>query len=382
MALNPFQHGRCPACGTPFQTEEPDQPGYLPPPSRDREGAICQRCFKLVHYGKTTKPSLNDDALVRSLKPAMEAATGLILLVDPTTLEFSRRALELCRKLSLPFLTVITKTDLFQRWMTPRKLLSWVSKEWNLPRERVVALSLFDRKALSDLRPRLRNLFGSPFRLLVMGAANAGKSTFIQAMARNREALAISPLPGTTLDFIEISLSEGGVLIDSPGLSLGNFWIPRLCPQCLEKLVCRHKLTRKTFILHPGQSLMFGGLAYARVIDCGDRDWIKVTAFASVDVPLHRTKAGKEELLMDRHAGELLSVPCPSCYATLRGSYPFEERVFTAGKGEDLILPGCGWLSCYQGEASFSLVLPQGLVPSKRFWLVEPYPPKKPPRRR
>ncbi len=382
LFLDEIKPNRCPGCGTPFQKDAPESPGFLPPSAEGKEGAVCRRCFRLIHYGQVEKASLNDGSLIASLKPVAREATGTVLLVDPTALEFSRRALVLAQDLQLPFIAVITKADLFSRWMTPEALSRWVSSEWDLSPKRTIALSLFDRKALFSLRSRLPKLFGKGYRLLIMGATNSGKSTFIGGISRQATAPAVFPLPGTTLDFISIDMGDEGVLIDSPGLSLGNFWISRLCPQCLARLVPNHKLSRKTFILHPDQSLMFGGLAYARIRSCGDKEWVKLTAFTSSEVTLHRTKAGREADLSEQHAGTMLSVPCSSCLATLKGSYPFQETVLSLEKGEDLVIPGCGWLSCCQGEATFSLLLPKGLMPERRRWLVEPFPIRRNSRRR
>lgn len=366
----------CPACGSPFQNDDPDMPGFLPSSAERKAGTICRRCFRLVHYGQVAKAPLNDEAVIAQLRPASLRASGIVLLVDPTAMEFSRRALNVAKGLHLPLIAVVTKTDLFDRWMDRKELVSWISRQWDLPRERLIALSLLDSKALFDLRARLPKLFGHSYRLLVMGVANAGKSTFIRGISRRGKELALSPLPGTTLGCVDVPVGQEGLLIDSPGLRLGNFWIPRLCPSCLSQLVSRHKLSRKTFILHREQSLMFGGLAYGRIVDCADREWVKVTAFASSEIPLHRTKAGREEELLERHSGALLSVPCPSCLATLRGSYPLAEYRVTLHRGEDLVLPGCGWLACYQGEAAFSLFLPEGFAPEIRPWFVAPFLPR------
>ena len=58
------------------------------------------------------------------------------------------------------------------------------------------------------------------YRIALMGAPNAGKSTLLNALAR-REAAIVTPTPGTTRDIIEVPLSLGGykvVLADTAGL--------------------------------------------------------------------------------------------------------------------------------------------------------------------
>ena len=72
-------------------------------------------------------------------------------------------------------------------------------------------------------------------KIYVMGAANVGKSSFINRLLENNYQLksnkknqpkkvkdvpqaTVSNLPGTTLDFIKIKLPNGVTMIDTPGL--------------------------------------------------------------------------------------------------------------------------------------------------------------------
>jgi len=57
-------------------------------------------------------------------------------------------------------------------------------------------------------------------RVVVAGPPNAGKSSLVNALARNERAI-VTPIPGTTRDIIEVPLSIGGVpfvLVDTAGL--------------------------------------------------------------------------------------------------------------------------------------------------------------------
>lgn len=58
------------------------------------------------------------------------------------------------------------------------------------------------------------------FRVAIVGAPNAGKSSLLNALAR-REAAIVSPVAGTTRDLVEVTLDLGGVpvrLVDTAGL--------------------------------------------------------------------------------------------------------------------------------------------------------------------
>jgi tRNA modification GTPase len=66
-----------------------------------------------------------------------------------------------------------------------------------------------------------RSVAGRPFRVVLAGRTNAGKSSLFNALAGSRKAL-VSPEPGTTRDYLVHRLHVGGVtieLMDTAGLS-------------------------------------------------------------------------------------------------------------------------------------------------------------------
>jgi tRNA modification GTPase len=81
---------------------------------------------------------------------------------------------------------------------------------------------------LTQLAQEMSTLLDAPrveplrdgIRVVVAGPPNAGKSSLVNALARNERAI-VTPIPGTTRDIIEVPLSIGGVpfvLVDTAGL--------------------------------------------------------------------------------------------------------------------------------------------------------------------
>jgi tRNA modification GTPase len=67
-------------------------------------------------------------------------------------------------------------------------------------------------------------------RIVIAGAANAGKSTLLNALAR-REVAIVSPHPGTTRDALEVHLDLGGypiIVTDTAGLRVSDDPIERI----------------------------------------------------------------------------------------------------------------------------------------------------------
>ena len=89
---------------------------------------------------------------------------------------------------------------------------------WHVANGEIMAVRDAIRNDLGVAYPAERMRSG--WRVAILGAPNAGKSTLINALAQ-REAAIVSDVPGTTRDSIEVHLDIGGypvTLIDTAGL--------------------------------------------------------------------------------------------------------------------------------------------------------------------
>ena len=109
----------------------------------------------------------------------------------------------------------------------------------------------------------------------VVGAANAGKSSFINHCLRHvapkatpakaraeAPSVTTSHLPGTTLDFVRISVFSGArSLYDTPGVILPNQLTTRLTTDELAQVVPKKRAQHVTLRLGEGKSVLLGGVA-------------------------------------------------------------------------------------------------------------------------
>lgn len=371
----------CPGCGAELQCLNPEQMGYAPPGQYGKEGALCQRCFRLSHYGELTRTQLQDEQVWEMIAEEAARCRGQVVFLDALNLESGSRILERALSLGLPMLCVLTKADLLDRWIGRRDLVANFRSRWpvvsgDVP---VMAMNLRDRKEVRGLEEILVRRFGASSRLLLIGGTNAGKTTFLRGLTAAKEPT-VSALPGATQGRIVAVSRRGITVVDSPGLRLGDPFLPHFCPDCLHALTASTKITRRVFVLRPGQSLMWGGMGWLRVDGCGDRDWVKIIGFAPREVTLHRTRTGRETELVSSQAGAILSPPCKSCLPTLE-KLGLQERSVILEKGMDLSLANLGWLSVYQGTFEGTFQTLKGLEVLSRPWLIPPTPRRLPLRR-
>ena len=381
----------CPGCGAPIQDQHEDRPGFIPPHLRLREGVVCRRCFQMRHYGQGGKAPIADVHMQKLLDAAAAPCTGIVVVLDASDLSASAAILPLAYTLGKPLVIVVNKLDLLHRWIGASGVASWLRRHVgvaNAPVRVLSALHLDDARALGREIPALfhgassSSAGATEARYLVLGKPNVGKSTLLAAWTGD-ERITRSPLPGTTVGELVVPAPEGPVFVEFPGFRLETPWLSLLCPSCLRAQVPLKRFTRRTFILREGSSLLWGGVFWVRFHQGKGRPWIRVVAFAPDDVFLHLTKAGREQELLDRHAGSLWPSLCRSCWDTLRPrmkeTRPFQadgpssnEANWALNFGDDLAFPGLGWLTSTQGEGIFHIVAPEGVLPEIRPTVFRP----------
>lgn len=146
-------------------------------------------------------------------------------------------------------------------------------------------------KLLSDLMMKAEQ---NGRKIHVMGAANVGKSSFINRLlesaqtapvsGKNRKArraqakkavvstlgnaakATVSNLPGTTLDFLKIQLPNGMTMIDTPGLLQVGQLTSKLNSDELRQVIPDKPLKPVTIRMEEGRCIMIGGLARVQLL--------------------------------------------------------------------------------------------------------------------
>ena len=216
---------------------------------------ICKRCHGLQHFGKveaslrpgwTQEPLMSQEKFRNLLTPLREKPAVLIALVD--LFDFAGSVLPELDAIAgdNPVLLAANKVDLLPPKMGHHRAENWVRRELEYMGIQSIAniggavrlVSCKTGFGISGLMAKARELAEEMnCDVYVVGAANAGKSTLINHMLEKNEkrrpvwakkragnanaskgAVTVSPLPGTTLKFIQLDLGDGRKLYDTPGL--------------------------------------------------------------------------------------------------------------------------------------------------------------------
>lgn len=440
---------QCPGCGCELQSDDPDSPGYVPaqkaapkprhvqilslvdedgnaaeenesessPEEETKKPVICQRCYKLSHYG-----SIADTLRV---KPSVAAGANIERLVSDTTGPTTargravlsaarfRKSLETLRKKSAvivylvdifdfhgtfltslqdivgdrnPLLLAVNKIDLLPKDFKAARVERWVRTECEALGLRQVAgvhmVSSTRGTGVADvLADAVRMARGRRCDIYVVGAANVGKSSFINKVVALRSspkskgkakrgsksqrdsALTTSVIPGTTLDSIRIPLGRDISLYDTPGIIVNHQLTNRLAADELRAVLPTKNVECVTYRLGEGKALYLGGLAR---IDVVEGKPFFFTVFVSPDVKVHPGKIEGAEEFLEKHVGELLVPPFDN--ERLQSMGQWTTKTFTA-KGDgwkkasvDVVLSGLGWVAITgPGSVKLRVNVPYGM---------------------
>ncbi|WP_077327106.1 ribosome biogenesis GTPase YqeH [Virgibacillus siamensis] len=357
----------CQGCGAPIQTTDPNQIGYTPKTSLDKEVVLCQRCFRLKHYNDIQDVSATDDDFLKMVSEISNKQGIVVHLIDIFDVEGS-----LLKNLSRivgdkPIILAGNKMDLLPKSTNKRKLTQWLrskAKDIGLTVEDVFLISSMKGYGLNDLTEAIEYYRGGR-DVYIVGTTNVGKSTFINRLIHQTtgedHVITTSYFPGTTLGFIEIPLDAQSSLIDTPGIVNHEQIAHYISDSDLKVITPKKEIKPRVFQLNSGQSLFFGGLARLDFIK-GERQSF-VCYFAN-SLSIHRTKLENADNLYAEHKGALLSPPDPE---SLENFPELKQSTHKINKGKtDIVFPGLGWVSLPHGDATMAAYSPKGVHVSLR----------------
>ena len=203
---------RCKGCGVLLQHETPAKVGYTPKSDAD----YCQRCFRITHYDDVVismKTGIDPDLVLHQIA---ELDALILWVVDLFDFEANLIA-GIHRHLpNKDLIMIASKRDLLPDTLGDEKLGQFIlerCKENGIQLQGLVVCGDLvkhayadDNASLDEVRNAIRQ-YRNGRDVVIMGMANAGKSTLLNALLGNR-TLTTSRYPGTTLDMIQMDMGD------------------------------------------------------------------------------------------------------------------------------------------------------------------------------
>lgn len=366
---------QCIGCGARIQTENSDELGYLPQSALNKgieKGEFyCQRCFKLRHYNQLQDLDIDDDVFLNKLSEIANDDAFVVLVVDIFDVEGSMIS-GLQRFIgNQPFIIAANKFDLLPKVTRKSKVKDWIRQTVNrhglYPED--IILSYGTKEAgIHDLAKEIEAVINER-NVYIVGVTNVGKSTLINRLISHyggdKEVITTSNHPGTTLDLIQIPLTDDHAIVDTPGIIRRSQLAHYLTRAEIQKVLPNKPINPKTYQLNEGQTIFLAGVGRVDLVTSYEAK-TAMTFYVSNDLYLHRTKTDKADELYANHVGELLSPPNKENTEELP---ELVEQTLMIDAGHDISISGLGWFTV-NAKSEVKVWLPKGITLSKRTSII------------
>lgn len=344
---------KCIGCGANIQCDDEKKIGYLPFDvlnARKVSDILCQRCFRLRNYKDVMSIEVSEDDFLKVINK-IEPNSLILMVVD--IFDFNGSFINgISRHTSSDDIIVVgNKLDLLPKSVKPNKIINWMRrmcKEEGLKPLDATLISAKKGYNLDNLMDII-DKYRKNRNVYVVGCSNVGKSTLINSIIKRytdqtKDVITASKLPGTTLDLVEIALTENYKIVDTPGIFNKHQICHSLSMASYEKVMPTNEIKPTVFQLEEKQCLFISGLGII-TFKKSLVPLIKVTfaCYFSNELRIHRTKLEKKESIKNQ-IGELLVPPTEQELKSIK----YKKSNFVVpndGKKYDIVISGLGFVS-------------------------------------
>ncbi|WP_439424737.1 ribosome biogenesis GTPase YqeH [Oenococcus alcoholitolerans] len=360
----------CIGCGSKLQTKNKEEAGYIDEKKLhqylfelktpdDDINLLCERCFKLRHYNEIEAIEVDTKHFWKMMDHISKENALIIYLLDLFDIEgsFLDQFSQIAAK--NPLVLVGNKLDILPKSVKENKIILWLKEmaaQRGLNPLKTIVLSADKGNSGEFLIDEISDLLNSYKRTYIIGVTNVGKSTLTNQIVKylsggRGDFITTSKFPGTTLDRIEIPISEKNVLVDTPGVTSDKQLAYFVDSKEYRYLLPKKEIKPRTFQMPAGQSLFFGGIFW---IDLLGENKTSFTAYFDNQVNFHRRKT---EGALDYFNSESSRQAHPMLKDN---NYKLTVQKLKIPKGYDLAISGFGWISFHR-SAEIKLNIPDQL---------------------
>lgn len=245
---------KCLGCGTKLQIEDSSKEGYIKEENLEKSN-LCERCFRIQNYNEYKMVDKTNKDFGKIFKKVDKSKDLVLLVVDLLNIGEIEKLKEYIHN---DIILVLTKRDLVPRRIYEEKLLNYFDS---------LDLNIIDKIIISSKNNyHLDELMELVFehkhsdKVYVVGITNAGKSTLLNKIINNysnlERKITTSILPSTTLDMIEVPISNELTFIDTPGLLVEESIVDKVDNETLRRIVPKTELKPTVFQVKTDQTFI------------------------------------------------------------------------------------------------------------------------------
>ena len=341
---------KCIGCGATLQTIDPKKIGYVKSEIlySEPEELLCERCFNLKHYNKSTDVFINERQFLTNTDKIKKDGGLVVNIVD--IFDFEGTFIPNIRTLfpKNKIILVCNKYDLYLKSTNPNRIKNYVREILKKHNIKVSDIIMCSANKKSDVEKVMRSIarLSEGKNIFFFGMTNVGKSTLINSILNfdneNKGVdITVSNMVNTTLGFIKIPIDNGTFLVDTPGIINNQQFTYYLDKGTLNYIVPKKFIKPAIYQLNPGQTVFVNG--FLRV-DFEDGDKTSFVINVSNNLKCHRTKLENADEFYNNHKDDLLVYPNEAERSRL-GKLVTHSFKVECGTKKDICVSGLGYVT-------------------------------------
>lgn len=211
---------------------------------KDNENKLCQRCFRLIHYGEYKESNTySKEEILKYLNINKEFTFFLTDLLN-----LNKEVINTYKEIKTNKCLVISKCDYLDKYIKFNKLKDNIKNIYNIEEEIIFISS--KKNYLNDFRRILKGIN----KCYIVGFTNAGKSTLINSILES-DRVTSSYFYNTTIDYISINYEDKNI-IDTPGFNYQEYIYDKNDYKLIKRLTPSKYLKQITYKLDNNSSLI------------------------------------------------------------------------------------------------------------------------------
>lgn len=291
---NEFIKMYCSGCGALLQNDDPLKVGFLPKRLEAKKSYLCQRCFRLQHYGESYEDIRYSIDFKNIIELAKKEGSLIVYVVDLFAFDCSiiQSIIDLIKDARVA--VIASKRDVIPASVKDEKLVSFIRtrfEELGIKPLSIITSSAINNYNLDEIMESFNKLRNNK-NVYVFGATSVGKSSLVNAFLRNysnktTQFISTSHFPGTTLDVIQVPIDDHTYIYDTPGILLDNSIFAHVDKKLMKYILPRKEIKPKVYQLQDKQSLMVENIAKIDLIEGTKTNMI---VYMSNDLSITRSK--------------------------------------------------------------------------------------------